>query len=100
MIENSAGDRQVLICQNRTCRKYGSEKVLEAFRAEPVPNVKIIGCSCLGQCGNGPMVAIQPEGIWYWRVRPQEVPTIVRQHLRFCRPLAKLLYPNFHRDRF
>jgi (2Fe-2S) ferredoxin len=92
-------DRQVLICQGRTCRKYGSKKVLEAFLAESIPNTKVIGCSCLGQCGNGPMVAIEPDGVWYWQVRPQEVLVIVEQHLRSGRQLVKLLYPRFHRDR-
>jgi (2Fe-2S) ferredoxin len=94
--ERSASDRLVFVCQGRTCRKYGAGRVLEAFRAESVPGVEIVGCGCLGQCGNGPMVIIEPEHIWYWRVRPNEVSLIIEQHLRSSHPLVKMLYPKFH----
>uniref|UniRef100_A0ACD5H1C6 Uncharacterized protein n=1 Tax=Desertifilum tharense IPPAS B-1220 TaxID=1781255 RepID=A0ACD5H1C6_9CYAN len=45
--------RQVRICQNTSCRKLGSAKVLAAFQALPVEGVEILATRCLGQCGNG-----------------------------------------------
>jgi (2Fe-2S) ferredoxin len=59
----------ILICQNRTCRKQGAAEVLAAFRSINIP--------CLGNCGNGPMVLILPTRIWYYRVYPHNVATIV-----------------------
>ncbi|MBW4623782.1 MAG: (2Fe-2S) ferredoxin domain-containing protein [Cyanosarcina radialis HA8281-LM2] len=73
--------RVVLVCQNTTCRKQRSAEVLEAFRASPVAGVEIKGCGCLGQCGNGPMVLILPEQIWYSGVRPDEVLAIIERFL-------------------
>lgn len=87
---------QVFICQGRTCRYLGSRQVLEAFRAAPVADIEIVGSGCLGQCGNGPMVLVLPEGVWYWRVRAEEVSLIIEQHLRSSRPVTFLLYPKFH----
>ncbi|WP_017319398.1 (2Fe-2S) ferredoxin domain-containing protein [Mastigocladopsis repens] len=72
----------VRVCQNRTCRKQGAAKVLAAFEAQAVSGVTVTGCGCLGQCGNGPMVLVLPERVWYSRVHPKEVPLVVEQHLR------------------
>jgi len=95
MVENNQISRQVIVCQNRTCRKQGSAKVLAAFQALPVPEVTIMGSSCLGECGNGPMVLVMPEQVCYWRVNPDEVPAIVNQHLRGGKPVKAMIYPKF-----
>lgn len=88
--------KNVLVCQNRTCRKQGGAKVLAAFQAHPVAGVEVKGSSCLGQCGNGPMVLVTPEQIWYSSVQPSEVPVVVERHLLAGRPIAAMLYPRFH----
>ncbi|NJR75259.1 MAG: (2Fe-2S) ferredoxin domain-containing protein, partial [Scytonema sp. CRU_2_7] len=72
----------VRVCQNRTCRKQGAAKVLAAFEALATLEVTVTGSSCLGQCGNGPMVLVLPDMVWYSRVHPNEVPLLVEQHLR------------------
>ncbi|EAW38308.1 ferredoxin [Lyngbya sp. PCC 8106] len=87
--------KKVLVCQNRTCRKQGSAQVLAAFQAEPIPDVGIEATGCLGQCGNGPMVIILPEEVWYNRIQPEEVPTIVEYHLYGGEPVQTLLYQKF-----
>ncbi|WP_315789868.1 (2Fe-2S) ferredoxin domain-containing protein [Fischerella sp. JS2] len=86
----------VRVCQNRTCRKQGSAKVLAAFKAIAMPGVMVIGSSCLGQCGNGPMVLVLPDMVWYSGVRPSEVPLIVEQHLLGNQVVTKMLYHRFH----
>jgi (2Fe-2S) ferredoxin len=67
----------ILICQNRTCRKQGAAGVLVAFKAMQHPNISYEGCGCLGNCGNGPMVLVLPARLWYYRVHPQDVSTII-----------------------
>ncbi|NMG10068.1 (2Fe-2S) ferredoxin domain-containing protein [Brasilonema sp. UFV-L1] len=86
----------VRVCQNRTCRKQGAAKVLTAFEALPTPEVTVTGSSCLGQCGNGPMVLVLPDMVWYSRVLPTEVPLVVEQHLRGGQRVTKMLYYRFH----
>jgi (2Fe-2S) ferredoxin len=92
----SLSPRQVLVCQNTACRKAGATKVLAAFQASPIADVTVIGSRCLGQCGNGPMVVVMPEEVWYSRVQAEEVPAVVERHLRGCRPIAAMLYRKFH----
>ncbi|MGB3654652.1 MAG: (2Fe-2S) ferredoxin domain-containing protein [Rivularia sp. (in: cyanobacteria)] len=86
----------VQVCQNRTCKKQGAVKVLAAFEANPVPEVTVISSSCLGQCGNGPMVLILPEKVWYSKVRPSFVKMVVEQHLLGGNKVKQMLYHKFH----
>jgi (2Fe-2S) ferredoxin len=67
----------ILVCQNRTCRKQGAADVLAAFRELDRSDIGFEGCGCLGNCGNGPMALVLPARIWYYRVHPRDVPTIV-----------------------
>ncbi len=71
--------KQVLVCQNRTCRKQGSAEVLAALKAASVSNVTVEGTGCFGQCGRGPMVIVLPKEVGYNRVHPDEVSTILNE---------------------
>lgn len=50
----------------------------------------------MGQCGNGPMIRVLPEDVWYHQVRPDEVPAIIQRHLIGGQPVQAMLYPGFH----
>jgi (2Fe-2S) ferredoxin len=78
MSANSA--ERVLICQNTACRKTGAAKVLKAFQAKLDPQETALGCGCLGQCGNGPMVLVLPDQIWYYQVHVEQVSAIIECH--------------------
>ncbi len=76
---NENNYKTVLICHNRSCKKQGSEQVLSAFLNFTLPEVNIQKSSCLGKCGNGPMVLILPEEKWYKGVTPQKVKLIIEK---------------------
>jgi (2Fe-2S) ferredoxin len=88
--------KSIRVCQNRTCRKQGAAQVLAAFEVSPVSGVTVIPSGCLGQCGNGPMVLVLPEMVWYSGVRPNEVPIVVEQHLLGGQIVTHMLYRRFH----
>lgn len=94
--ESSTLSRTVLVCQGHTCKSYGSAAVLKAFQTYSIPNVKVIGSGCLAQCGNGPMVLILPEEIWYDRVSLDGVKILVEQHLLKGQPVGAMLYRVKH----
>lgn len=70
--------------------------VLAAFQTHAQPDVTVEGSRCLGQCGNGPMVVVLPEEVWYCRVQPEEVPAVAERHLRQGKPIHAMLYRKFH----
>jgi (2Fe-2S) ferredoxin len=86
----------VRVCQNRTCKKQGAAKVLDALANLPVPDVTVTASGCLGQCGNGPMVLVLPDMVWYSGVLPHEIPLLVEQHLLGGKRVQKMLYHRFH----
>lgn len=71
--------QQVLVCQNRSCRRAGAARVLAAFKALAPQEVAVVACGCLGHCGSGPMVLILPAEAWYDHLHPQDVAAIIQR---------------------
>ena len=88
--------RTVLVCQHETCPKQGAAAVLKAFKSQAPSDVVVQSVGCLGECGNGPMVLVLPEEIWYAHVAVGDVPKIVKQHLQGGKLVREKLYPKFH----
>ena len=88
--------KTVLVCRNKTCSGQGSDRVLAAFEADAPVDVEIKRSGCLGQCGSGPMVLVEPEEIWYSQVEAKDVSEIISRHLVGDRPVQRKLYPVFH----
>jgi len=96
MVEAIASSRCVLVCQSRTCKKQGAGSVLQVFQQLDLSDWTIVASPCMGQCGNGPMVRVLPDNIWYWRVQANEVKKIARTHLQQGHPVKTMLYPVMH----
>jgi len=54
--------------------------------------VRVNHSGCFSQCGNGPMVVVYPEAVWYRAVTPEDAEEIVREHLVGGRPVERLRY--------
>jgi len=86
-----------LICTGTGCVSGGScnlRKILEAEIAKRNldKEIQVITTGCQGFCAEGPIMIVQPDGVFYCRVGEREVPQIVEEHLLKGRPVKKLLY--------
>jgi len=54
--------------------------------------VRVNHSGCFSQCGNGPMVVVYPDGVWYAAVTPADVSEIVESHLLGGQPVERLRY--------
>ena len=87
----------VLVCAGTGCTSSGSAAVREAM-AKELENrglqdeVKIVHTGCFGLCALGPIMIVYPEGTFYSRVTPEDVPEIVEEHLLKGRPVQRLIY--------
>ena len=66
------------------CDPDGQQALREAFKRELKRAgfgtlVRANHAGCLEQCEHGPTVVIYPQGIWYGRVRVEDVPRIVNR---------------------
>jgi len=88
---------RVLICAGTGCMSSGSKKVVTAL-CEQLANkgleqeIKIVETGCHGFCEMGPLVIIDPQGVFYIRVQEADVADIVEEHLCNGRIVERLLY--------
>ena len=87
----------VLVCCGTSCNSGGSaalEKALqdEINKQKLADEVRIVETGCNGYCAAGPVLVVYPEGIFYQRVAPRDIPELVSEHLLKGRPVERLFY--------
>jgi NADP-reducing hydrogenase subunit HndC len=101
MVELDPNRALVIVCHGTGCVANGSPKVAEALRqaieaaeldARVIPEIKTTGCH--GFCSRGPLVILQPSGIFYQRVRPEDAEEIVQVSFIEGKPVDRLLYED------
>ncbi len=97
--KNCEYKRQVLICGGTGCNSSGSKKVMETLYEEVEKNglsneVKIVRTGCFGLCSLGPIMIVYPEGSFYARVTSDEIPRIVKEHLKEGNVVKEMLYED------
>ena len=80
-----------------SCPHSGSLGILHALERElgsqGLDNeVQVTTCGCLGLCDDGPIMITYPEGVWYHKVKEEDVPEIVGSHLRSGKVVARLAW--------
>ena len=82
------------VCGGTGCRTYGAEQVLDAARASVDGKATVRMTGCHGFCEKGPVVVVQPAGIFYANVQPKDVPEIVTETIEHKRVVKRLLYTD------
>jgi NADH:ubiquinone oxidoreductase subunit F (NADH-binding)/(2Fe-2S) ferredoxin len=54
--------------------------------------VSVVTTGCNGFCAVGPLMVVQPDGIFYQLLKETDIPYIVEEHLIKGRPVEELLY--------
>lgn len=87
----------VLICGGTGCTSSGSTEIRERLETELKAKgledeIKIVHTGCFGLCAHGPVMIVYPEGTFYSRVKAEDVPEIVEEHLLKGRVVTRLVY--------
>mgnify|MGYP000987935337 FL=1 len=87
----------VLICGGAGCLSSGCKDVLQRFLTEIKAHnleeeIKVVETGCIGTCDLGPVMVVYPEGIFYNKVTPEDVPEIIEEHLIKGRYVTRLLF--------
>ena len=87
----------VLVCGGTGCTSSNSAQIIERLKEEIKAQglekeVNVIRTGCFGLCALGPIMVVYPEGAFYSRVTPEDVPEIVSEHLLKGRIVKRLLY--------
>jgi len=88
--------RTVIICHGTGCVSLESPDIREAIEKEieklGLDDVEVKLTGCHGFCQRGPIVVVEPEGIFYSQVKVEDVTEIVHSHLQNNKPVEHLFY--------
>ena len=96
---NDTAKKKLLICGGTGCHATGSLALKETLEKELanqdlLDKVEIVETGCNGFCAMGPLMVVAPDGIFYQKIKAEDVPELVEQHLVDNKPLERLLYKN------
>jgi (2Fe-2S) ferredoxin len=95
--------RHLLVCTGPRCTQDGQSQALFAslgdkFEAAGLDKgelrVKRSRVNCFAACRGGPILCVQPDGVWYYNVTLRNMDRIIREHLVDGRVVEELV---FHR---
>lgn len=87
----------VLVCGGGGCQSSGCRDILEHLERglkelEISDEIKVVTTGCMGPCSLGPTMIIYPEGVFYCKLKPDDVDIIVKNHLYEGTPVVDYFY--------
>jgi NADH:ubiquinone oxidoreductase subunit F (NADH-binding)/(2Fe-2S) ferredoxin len=88
---------QVMVCTGTGCVSNHAFDIKEALEKEIAKHnlqneADVVTTGCNGFCGAGPLLVVQPEGIFYQLLKVADVAHLVEEHLLKGRPVKRLMY--------
>ncbi|RLB90049.1 MAG: NADH-quinone oxidoreductase subunit NuoF [Deltaproteobacteria bacterium] len=96
---NNPDITRLLICGGTGCHATGSIAVKDALNHEIADkgledSVKVVETGCNGFCALGPLMVIQPGGIFYTKLKADDIPELVESHVVNGEVVERLLYKD------
>jgi NADH-quinone oxidoreductase subunit F len=91
------GGLQIRICAGTACHASGRVKIREAIAAELERHslgdkVSVVETGCHGFCEEGPIVVVDPKGVFYPRLKPRDMAGIIETSVVGDDVVERLLY--------
>jgi len=91
-------EKKVFICHGTACISSGSIEIRKIIEEEikklQLKWVEVVPTGCHGFCQRGPIVVIEPEGIFYSDLKLEDAYEIVHSHLKKNKPVEHLFYQD------
>ncbi|MEQ8224226.1 MAG: NAD(P)H-dependent oxidoreductase subunit E, partial [Candidatus Eremiobacterota bacterium] len=92
---------EIILCKGPTCMKQGSGNLKGDIEKELAKHgltgkVNIIISGCLGMCGKGPIMIVNPGYTIYGGVTGKDIPEIIEEHIVKNNPVARLAVEDDH----
>ena len=86
----------ITICAGTGCQAHGCSNVVTAMRQEldkqGLDQVEVKATGCHGFCERGPLVVIHPQGVFYNKVKVEDIPEIIAKTVQKGEVIESLLY--------
>jgi NADH:ubiquinone oxidoreductase subunit F (NADH-binding)/(2Fe-2S) ferredoxin/Pyruvate/2-oxoacid:ferredoxin oxidoreductase delta subunit len=88
---------ELMVCTGTGCVASGAYNIKEALEKEIEKQglkdeVSIVTTGCNGFCGQGPLLVVMPEKIFYGWLKVEDIPFLVEEHLLKGRPVPKFMF--------
>jgi len=86
---------RVRVCSGTACTATGTLKVLSAMEEEAGKrgiNLDIVKTGCQGLCQKGPVMRVEPQGIFYQKLKPEHAKAIISYTVLGNIPYRQSLY--------
>jgi NADP-reducing hydrogenase subunit HndC len=96
-IETMPHRANALICTCTNCISNGSLQIKDALERE-IQNreleedILVVPTGATGLCVRGPILVVQPDGVFYQRLTTRDIPHLVEEHFLKGRPVKDLMY--------
>ena len=87
----------ILVCQGTGCVSGGSEQVFSHLRDEigdslPDEDIRVKRTGCHGFCQQGPLIVMEPKGLFYTKVKTDDIAEIIKSLSPGKKPVDRLFY--------
>jgi NADH:ubiquinone oxidoreductase subunit F (NADH-binding)/(2Fe-2S) ferredoxin len=87
----------LMVCGGTGCVSSGALSIRDALQKEIEqqglgPAVKVVATGCNGFCAHGPICVVQPQGVFYQRLKIRDVKELIEQHFGQDQPVERLMY--------
>ena len=88
---------ELMLCTGTGCVAGGSFRLKTALENELArqglkDEVSLVPTGCNGFCGQGPLMVVMPEQVFYGWLKEEDIPFLVQEHFLKGRPVKKLMF--------
>jgi len=88
---------ELMLCTGTGCVAGGAFRIKNVLEEEITRHglqneVALVPTGCNGFCGQGPLLVVMPEKIFYGWLRTEDIPFLVQEHFLKGRPVKKLMF--------
>ncbi len=92
----------LMLCTGTGCVAGGAFRIKDTIENEITKyglqnEVSVVITGCNGSCGQGPLMVVQPDGIFYGWLKPEDIPFLVQEHFLKGRPVKRLMFVPLER---
>lgn len=93
--------RHILVCIGNRCTENGEGQALYDELKKKLKTsglndgelrVKRSRITCFGTCKSGPLLCVQPDGVWYYDITSEKLDRIITEHFLEGNPVTEYIY--------
>ena len=94
---------EFLVCKGTGCMSSDSDLIIDRLNQlieeKELTDVSVVQTGCFGFCGEGPIVKVMPDNVFYVQVKPSDCDDLINLHAINGDPIQRLLYEDHENKR-